>query len=93
VLKEIQRQTGIMIHVKGRIAGTLTQEFEDLPLERGLRMLFREANLAFFYTAGASTATLAHVWLFPREGITAAERPIHRAAAGRAAAQQDDRGS
>jgi hypothetical protein len=97
VLNEIQHQTGIMIQVEGRIAGTLTQEFQDLPLEKGLRTLFRDTNLAFFYAAGTiedtSAATLTRVWLFPKQGMTAEEGRGHRSTPGLSAEQPDDRGA
>jgi hypothetical protein len=49
VLKEIERQTGISMRLVGLPAGTLTHEFEAVPLEKGLRRLFCDANLVFFY--------------------------------------------
>jgi hypothetical protein len=80
VVQEVERQTGIKIHVAGRLSGTLTQEFEALPLEKGLWRLFRNANMLVFYAKGtprdASVATSIRVWLFPREesGTAAAEQ-------------------
>jgi len=69
VLKEIERQTGISIDVKAPFTGTLTQEFEALPLEQGLRRLFRDANVLFFYTKGmkerTAPETLVRIWLLP----------------------------
>jgi hypothetical protein len=79
VVQEVERRAGIKIHVMGRLAGTLTQEFEALPLEKGLWRLFREANTLIFYAPGtlrgASAAPAIRVWLFPREasGTAAAE--------------------
>jgi hypothetical protein len=97
VLTEIQRQTGIMIHVEGRMVGTLTREFENLPLEKGLRTLFRDANVAFFYAAGmtesTAAATLSRIWLFPKQRVTGDERSIHRSVAGLASEPQDEHGS
>jgi HEAT repeats len=95
VLKELHRQTGITVHVEGQIAGTLTEEFEDWPLEKGLRALFRNVNSVFFYTAGkdASAAMLTRLWLFPKERMTAAMKQRHHAVLGPAAVQQDDHGS
>jgi hypothetical protein len=97
VLKEIQHHTGIILDVQGRIAGTLTQEFEDLPLEKGLRILFRETNFALFYvvstTEGAAAAALTRIWLFPKGSMTADEGLSHRAGAGSVGEPQDERGS
>jgi hypothetical protein len=97
VLTEIQRQTGIMIHVEGRMAGALTQEFESLPLEKGLRTLFRDANVAFLYAAGAAEAatvdTLSRIWLFPRERIRGDAGLSRRSVPELAAEPQDEPGS
>jgi hypothetical protein len=77
VLSELQRQTGIQIQVKESLAGELTDEFEALPLERGLRRLFREMNTVFLYapgsSAGAAAGQLTQVWLWPK-GDSAAAR-------------------
>jgi hypothetical protein len=77
VLQELERYTGVQIRVKGPLAGTLTQAFEALPLERALRRLFREVNTVFFYAPGlppdTSVGRLAQVWLWPREDQTVAE--------------------
>lgn len=81
VLQEVESRTGMKIQVKGPLAGTLTQEFEALPLEQGLRRLFRDANTAFFYAtgtyAGTAAGQLTQVWLWPREGRPVEERQIH----------------
>jgi hypothetical protein len=65
--------------VKGPLAGTLTQAFEALPLEQGLRRLFRDVNTVFFYASGPHTgvpaAPLTQVWLVPR-GEGAVARPV-----------------
>jgi hypothetical protein len=72
VFKELERQAGIMIDLQGRMAGTLTKEFEALSLEQGLRRLFCDVNSVFFYAKGtqqgAGEEKLIRVWLFPREG-------------------------
>jgi hypothetical protein len=74
VLKDLEREMGIVIRVRGPLTGTLTQEFEAVPLEQGLRRLFRDANIQFFYAAGepqdASTGRLIGLWLFPKERST-----------------------
>jgi hypothetical protein len=71
VLPELERQTGIRTVVRGALTGTLTQAFEALPLEQGLRRLFRGADTAFLYegaSAGATAGQLTRIWLWPREG-------------------------
>jgi hypothetical protein len=71
VLQELERHTGIRIRVKGSLPETLTQEFEALPLEQGLRQLFRKVTSIFFYApgppAGTAAAQLTEVWLVPRD--------------------------
>jgi hypothetical protein len=74
VLSTLQRHTGIQIRVDGPLTGALTQEFEALPLEEGLRRLFRNTNVLMLHSRGmaqgAATESLVEVWLFPREGDT-----------------------
>jgi hypothetical protein len=90
VLQELERHAGIQIQVKGTLAGTLTQTFESLPLEQGLRRLLRDAHLIFFYTSGptgsSATDQLTRVWLVPKEDRTA-EATSRRHPPTRAAAQ------
>ena len=80
VLKEIERQTGISIEVAGVLSGTLTQEFQSLPLEKGLRRLFRDANVLFFYTKetkeNVAPEVLVRVQLFPKQGGVQGERQV-----------------
>jgi hypothetical protein len=45
VLPGLEHQIGIPIRGKGPLAGMLTQEFVSLPLEQGLRRLFRALDL------------------------------------------------
>jgi hypothetical protein len=71
VLPELTRHTGIQFRVEGVFAGTVTEAFEGLPVEQGLRRVFRGANVLFVYTGGqgrAEAATLKHVWAFPKDG-------------------------
>jgi hypothetical protein len=88
VAKELERQTGILIRMDGHLAGTLTQDFQGLPLEQGLRRLFRQANLLFFYAAahGASEARLTRLWLFPKEGGPGEAKQIRASSTGAAIA-------
>jgi len=80
VLQAIERLMGIEILVRGPLVGTLTYTFEGLPLEQGLRQLFRQANYVFFYAKGAKAepgvARLSRVWLFPKEGRWAEEESL-----------------
>jgi hypothetical protein len=80
-LQELERHAGIGIRVLGSLSGTLTQEFENLPLEQGLRRLFRNTNHVFFYTRdrtpGGAAETLTRVWLFPEEGSTEVDQQTH----------------
>jgi hypothetical protein len=77
VLPALARQTGIRIVAREALPGTVTQAFEALPLEQGLRRLFREMNTVFFYApsphGGAAAAPLTEVWLVPRDRGTAAQ--------------------
>jgi hypothetical protein len=66
VLAELVRHTGVRITATGPLTGTVTQEFAALPLEQGLRRLFREVNLLMLFTANGSAPTVTHVWLFPK---------------------------
>jgi hypothetical protein len=94
VLRELEHRTGITIEVKGPLAGTLTQEFEALSLEQGLRRLFREVNTVFFYAtstdAGAAGGELTQVWLWPKEDGAAGERQAYRPPAAPASVRQQD---
>jgi len=85
VLKDLEREMGVVIRVRGPLIGTLTQEFEDLSLEQGLRRLFRDANTLLFYATGESpdgpAGRLIALWVFPREG-SAAERQIRSPSSG-----------
>jgi hypothetical protein len=80
VLKQIERQTGIIIDVKGALSGTLTQEFQGLPLEKGLRRLFRDANVLFFYAKEtkdhAAPEALVRVLLLPKQGGVLGEKQV-----------------
>jgi len=75
VLRELEHYAGVRIRVEGQIPGTLTQEFEALPLEQGLRRLFRGANLVFLYDKdgpeGAPIGKLTEIWMLPKEGNVA----------------------
>jgi hypothetical protein len=79
VLQELERHTEVKIRVQGQLTGTLTHAFAALPLEQGLRRLFRDVNTVFFYVmgpdAGAATASLTQVWLVPRDEGSAARPP------------------
>jgi len=94
VLNEIERQTGIIIQVEGRFTGTLTQALDALPLEQGLRQLFRDANVLFFYATGTegggTPGRLIRLLLFPKAGNTTEARPIPRSSAETAAVEEQE---
>lgn len=52
VLKEIAIQTGIQITFYGSVAGSVSADFSNLPLDRGLKRLFRDFNHIFIYNKG-----------------------------------------
>lgn len=91
VLQELQGQSGLTIRLQGRLDGTVTEAFEALPLEKGLRRLFRDADLIFLYTAAKqghrSNSRLVKVWILPRGGggpaatVQSPQRPARAAAA------------
>jgi hypothetical protein len=68
VLQELERCTGARITVASPLSGTLTLEFAALPLEQGLRRLFRDVNWLMHLAPGATTGGTAepglHIWLF-----------------------------
>jgi HEAT repeat protein len=79
VLRELERLTGITITVTGTFTGTLSREFTALPLEQGLRRLFRDVNPVVLSASGATGkgSAVIHVWLFPQEehGVGQLEAP------------------
>jgi hypothetical protein len=91
VLHEIERRTGVTIEVKGELSGTTTQAFDDLPLEQGLRWLFKAAHVVVFYEGGGQTR-VSHVWLIPKTASTPPTgAPASVVAAVDAAYEPDDR--
>jgi hypothetical protein len=92
LLPEIEHHTGIHIHVEGALVGTLTQELEALPLEQGLRRLFRQANVIWFYAPGsepgAMGARLVRVWLLPKEDTAPEARHVRSLPSGPMAAEK-----
>ncbi len=89
VLPELERQTGVRIVPRGPLTGTLTQSLDAVPLEEGLRRLFREVNTIFLYTkvepeAPAADA-LVRVWLLPKDAGAAQGRSLHPPSSGEAA--------
>jgi hypothetical protein len=76
VVQEIERQMGITVRVKGPLSGTITQAFDDLPLEQGLRRLFRSANLAVLYAhESRAGARVSEIWLMPKAADAATDPP------------------
>lgn len=66
VLPALVRHMGIRITATEPLTGTVTHEFAALPLEQGLRRLFRDVNLLMLFTVNGSAVTVTHVWLFPK---------------------------
>ena len=87
VLQELERCTGAKITVASPLSGALTLEFAALPLEQGLRRLFRDVSWVMRLAPGATTAGTAgpglHIWLFP-QGELAAGQPETLSAHGQA---------
>lgn len=79
VLEELHQQTGILFRIEGSLEGTVTEDFTDLPLEKGLRRLLRTTNLLLLYsktgTEGAAESRLSQVWILPREKGDTSETP------------------
>ncbi|MGH6820484.1 MAG: hypothetical protein ACREDU_06430 [Methylocella sp.] len=74
VLDEISRQSGMMLETSPEIGDErVTDAFQDLPIERGLRRLLGSWDLFFFY-AGDEPGP-RYVWVYPK-GKGAALRPI-----------------
>jgi HEAT repeats len=89
VLSELEHHLGIQIVVRGALPGTVTQVFEAVPLEQGLRRLFRGANTLWLYGQdGTAAPTLTRVWLILKEG-GARERWLLSSHTGGAASEQE----
>jgi hypothetical protein len=71
VLTELEQQAGVTFRVEGPLDRTVTETFEALPLEQGLRRLLRHANFIFLYAGGPhgqeSGSRLVQVWIVPRD--------------------------
>jgi hypothetical protein len=78
-LPDLEKQTGIQIRLRSALTGTLTADFKDLPIEDGIKKIFRDVNLAFFYSkggsAGSKSGRLAEIWLWPKGGSASASSP------------------
>jgi hypothetical protein len=70
VLEEIGRRAGIEIAFPGSLTENISMEFDNLPLEEGLRRLLKGKNSAFTYLAGDAQqpAKLALVLVLPKPG-------------------------
>ncbi len=74
VLDEISRQSGMMFDTAPEISEQrVTDAFQDLPIERGLRRLLGSWDLFLFY--GGDETGPQHVWVYPK-GKGVALRPI-----------------
>jgi hypothetical protein len=70
VLRELSRATKATFEVHGVMPPTVTDAFDAVPLERGLRRLFRRADVSLLYTGSEPTPRaerrLVRVWIFAR---------------------------
>jgi hypothetical protein len=84
VLPALVCHTGIRITATEPLTGTVTHEFAALPVEQGLRRLFRDVNLLMLFTANGSAVTVTRVWLFPKaeQGTGPPEAPGARGQPG-----------
>lgn len=74
VLDEISRQSGMMFETVPEISEQrVTDAFQDLPIERGLRHLLSSWDLFFFY--GGDETGPQYVWVYPK-GKGVELRPI-----------------
>jgi hypothetical protein len=67
VLAELERQGGFTVRVWGALDGVATAAFDALPLEKGLRRLFRDADLVLLYAGTGSQSRLLQLWIRSRE--------------------------
>ena len=78
-LPDLKHETGIQIRLMSPLNGTLTTDFKSLPLQAGLRIIFRDMNLALFYAKGGSeepeNGRLTELWLWPKEGGSWEQNP------------------
>lgn len=78
VLKEIERHGEITVSIHGNIDEQVSMEFQEIPLDEGLRRILARANYLFLYghSSPGETTTgirLREVWVYPREVRAARE--------------------
>ena len=70
VLRELSRATQATFDVHGDMPPTVTDAFEAVPLEKGLRRLFHQADVSLLYAGSERTRgaerRLVRVWIFAR---------------------------
>jgi len=70
VLLELGRATQATFEVHGVMPPTVTDSFEAVPIEQGLRRLFRGANVGLLYAGSGAKADaskrLVRVWIFAK---------------------------
>jgi hypothetical protein len=59
--------------MQGPLEGTVTDAFEGLPLEEGLRRLLRDVDFIFLYVEKGSVNKLSEVRILPGQGGSIAE--------------------
>jgi hypothetical protein len=64
---ELSRKTGVRITLDSELAAeSVSVEFQDLPVEEGLRQLFKKYDAFFLYSAGrGESSRLTVVWVYP----------------------------
>ena len=75
VLEELRRATGATFEVQGVLPATITESFDKLPVEKGLRRLFGGAGVSLLYEEGPDAQRrLVRVWIFPRSASAGVAR-------------------
>jgi len=74
VLAQIARKTGIEIRfISAPAESTVSVDYQDLSLEKGLTRLLRAHDYVFFYTHSGDMRRLAKVFVLPTQGEALAE--------------------
>jgi hypothetical protein len=61
LLYDIMEETGIRIEIAEGVEGTVHDEFQDLPVEDGLKRILKTKNYSFIYHDGA----IQKIYVFP----------------------------
>ena len=86
VLRELHRATEAEFEVQGPMPPTVTDTFEAVPTDQGLRRLFRGANVGLLYAGSKgepdAPRRLVRVWIFATSAGTGAGRDAAAEAEG-----------